>query len=123
MRDNLSGLPRFTHYSFARGGMKRIRRIATISTAITILALFFISNTALALPAMDSNGVRPPCYPIFDVPFTAYSFRLPLWMWGLVPLSVLAFSALIAVTSWVILLVRWRALSRNDTHRPVVDSR
>ena len=103
--------------------MKRLRRTAIISTAISALTLFFLSNTALALPPVGSNGIRPPCVLVFEVPFTDYSFQLPLWMWGLVPFSALALSTVAAVTSWVMLLFRWRANTRlGDKRRPEVNS-
>jgi len=99
--------------------MKRLRRIAIISTTISALALFFLSNTALSLLAVDSNGVRPPCVLVFEVPFTDYSFQLPLWMWGPVPFSALVLSTLATVTSWVMLLFRWRAVTRlGEKRRP-----
>jgi hypothetical protein len=89
--------------------MKRLRRIAIIATTISALALFFISNTGLALPPMNPNGTRPPCVLLFEVPFTDYSFQLPLWMWGAVPFSAVALSTLAAVITWIMLLFRWRA--------------
>ena len=103
--------------------MKRLLRMAIISTTISALSLFFISNTALALLPRDWNGIRPPFVPVFDVPFTDYSFQLPLCMWGLVPFSASGLSALAAVTSWVMLLFRWRAITRlGDKRRPEVNS-
>jgi hypothetical protein len=77
----------------------------------------------LALQVMDSNGVRPPCVPVFEVPFTDYSLQLPLWMWGVVPFSTLVLSTLVAVTSWVMLFFRWRAITLlGDKRRPEVNS-
>jgi len=103
--------------------MRRLRRIATISTAISALALLFLSNSVLVLPALDPNGIRPPCFPVFEVPFTNFSFQLPLWMWGLVPFSALALSTLAAVTCWIMLFIRWRATARlGDNRRPEVTS-
>ena len=92
--------------------MKRLRRIAIISTMISALALVFLSNTALALQPMDSNGIRPPCVPVFEVPFTDYFFQLPLWMWP-VHFYALILSTLAAVTSWVMVLFRCRAMTRH----------
>jgi len=96
-----------------KGQMRRIRRIAIISTTTSALALLFISNTALALFPVAPNGIRPPCVPVFEVPFTDYSFQLPLWMWGLVPFSVLVLSTLAAITCWIVLLFKWRAKVRK----------
>jgi hypothetical protein len=103
--------------------MKRLRQTAIISTTISALALFFLSNTALALQPVDSNGIRPPCVAVFEVPFTHYSFQLPIWMWMFVPFWTLVLSTLAAVTSWVVLLFRWKAMSRlGDTRRAEVNS-
>ncbi len=60
--------------------MKRARWIAIVSTMILAFAAFFISNTVLALLPTAPNGIRPPCFPVFEVPFTDHFFRLPLWM-------------------------------------------
>lgn len=92
--------------------MKRIRRIAIISTTISALALLFASNTALALLPMDSNGLRPPCVPVFEVPFTDYSFELPLWMWP-IQFYVFALFTLAAITCWIVFLFKWRAKIRK----------
>lgn len=89
--------------------MKRTRRIAIISTTMSALALFFISNTVLALPPVAPNGIRTPCYPLLEVPFTDYSLQLPLWMWGGIPFSVFVLSALAAITCWIVALSKWRA--------------
>lgn len=88
--------------------MKRTRRIAIISTTISALALLFVSNTALALLPMDSNGLRPPCVPVFELPFTDYSFELPLWMWP-IQFYVFAFFTLATITCWIVFLFKWRA--------------
>jgi hypothetical protein len=105
------------------GRMKRLRWIAIISTTICALELFFLSNTALALLPVGPNGIRPPCVLVFEFPFTDYSFQLPLWMWGLVPFSALVLSALAAITSWVMLLFRWRAVTRlGGWRKPEVNS-
>jgi hypothetical protein len=53
--------------------MERLRRIAIVSTGISALALFFISNTGLALPLVPPNGTRPPCFPVFEL--TAFHSR------------------------------------------------
>ncbi len=92
--------------------MRGIRRIAVISTTISALALLFISNTGLALLPVDSNGVRPPCVPLLEVPFTDYSFELPLWMWT-IQFYVFALSTLAAITCWIVVLFKWRAKIRN----------
>jgi hypothetical protein len=101
--------------------MDRLRRNAIISTAIPVLVLFFLSNTALTLQPVGSDGIRSPCFPVFEVPFTVYSFRLPLWMWGIVPFSVLALSTLAAATSWVMVLFRWRAKPRLGDKKSIPD--
>ena len=96
--------------------MKRLRRIAIVSTILSALTLFFVVNTGLALPPVDANGTRPPCYPVFELPFTNYSFQLPLWMWAY-PLYVFLISTLTAIGCWVGVLVRWwrwrRAITSN----------
>lgn len=92
--------------------MKRIRRIAIISTTISALALFIILNTALALPAVGPNGVRRPCVPVFDVPFTDFSFELPSWMWP-IQFLVFALSTLAAITCWVVVVFKWRGKIRK----------
>ena len=92
--------------------MKPMRRVAIISTTICVLALFFILNTWLVLPAVAPNGKRPPCFPVLDVPFTNYSFRLPLWMWA-IQFWVFALSTLVAITCWIVLLFKWRRLTRK----------
>jgi len=97
--------------------MKRLRWFAITSTTISALALFFISNTALAIRPLEPDGIRPAGVLLFELPFTDYSFQLPFWMWGLVPLSALVLSALAAVTSWAMLLFRWRAMTRLSGER------
>jgi hypothetical protein len=92
--------------------MKRLRWFAITSTTISALALFFISNTELALRPLEPDGSRPACVLLFEFPFTDYSFQLPFWMWGLVPFSALVLSALTAVASWAMLLFRRRAMTR-----------
>jgi hypothetical protein len=102
--------------------MKRLRWIAIVSTTITALLLFVGANTGLALPPVAPNGVRPPCFPVFELPLTDYSFELPLWMWAVFPF-VFVLSVLVAATSWVMVLFRWRALTRlAEKHRPEVNS-
>ena len=101
----------------AKGRMKRLRWLAITSTTISALALFFISSTALAIRPLEPDGIRPACVLLFELPFTDYSFQLPFWMWGLVPLSALVLSALAAVTSWAMLLFRWRAMTRLSGER------
>jgi hypothetical protein len=88
--------------------MKRLRQTAIISTTVSVLALFLLANTVLAKPPWGR-----PCVVLFEVPFTERSFELPLWMWGLVPFSVLGLSTLAALTSWVVLLFKWRAKVGN----------
>src|SRR5579863_6775908 len=80
--------------------MKRLRRIAIISTTVSALTLFLVANTGLALPPIDARGTRPPCYPLFELPFTDYFFRLPLWMWGF-SLWTFLISTLAAIGCWV----------------------
>jgi hypothetical protein len=92
--------------------MKRLRWLAIISTTICALMLLLLSNTALALLPLDPNGSRPACVLLFEPPFTNYSFQLPGWMWGIVPFSVLALTSLASITSWLMLLIRWRAMTR-----------
>jgi hypothetical protein len=87
--------------------MKRLRQTAIISTITSILIVFVLANTVLAKPIFG------PCVLLFEVPFTNKSFELPLWMWGLVPLSTLALFTLAALTSWVILFFWWRANVRR----------
>jgi len=86
--------------------MKRLRQTAIISTITAILIVFVIANTVLAKPIFG------PCALLFEVPFTNKSFELPLWMWrwmwGWVPLCTLALFTFAALTSWAILLFRWR---------------
>lgn len=78
--------------------MKRLRDIAIISTSTTALVLFVSANAGLALPPVASNGVRPPCFPMFELTFTGYTFRLPLSIWAIFP-YVFVLSALVAVTT------------------------
>jgi hypothetical protein len=92
--------------------MKRMRRVAIISTTFSMFDLFFILNTWLVLPAVAPNGTRPPCFPVLDVPFTNYSFRLPLWMWA-IQFWVFALSTLAAITLWIVALFQWRAKIRK----------
>lgn len=91
--------------------MRPMRRIAIISTTTSALALLFISNTGLALRPVDSNGVRPPCVPVFDVPFTNYFLELPFWMW---PIQFYAFalSALAAIIYWTVVLFKWAKMRK-----------
>jgi hypothetical protein len=97
--------------------MKSLRRIAILSTAISGLALFFLGNTALAKP----TGGRP-CVLVFELPFTEKLFELPLWMWGLVPSSVLALSSLAAIGSWIALLVGWISRQVSTKRATLMDA-
>jgi len=97
--------------------MKRLRWFAITSTTISALAWFFISSTALVLRPLEPDGITPACVLLFEFPFTDYSFQLPFWMWELVPLPALVPSALVTVTSWAMLLFRWRAMTRLGGER------
>jgi hypothetical protein len=97
--------------------MNRLHRSAIVSTAISMLMLLLLFDTLLVLPVLGSKGIRPPCYPVLLVPFTDYSFRLPLWMYGRIPFSIWALSTLAAVTTWVMVLFRWRAKARFGDKR------
>jgi hypothetical protein len=88
--------------------MKRLRRIAIFLTAISAFSCFVVANTGLALPQIDASGKRPPCYPLFELPFTDYFFPLPLWMWGSLPLVFLV-STVAALGLWIRLAVKWRS--------------
>lgn len=96
--------------------MKRIGRVAIISTTLSVLALLFISNTALALRPVAPNGVRPPCIPVLDVPFTNYSFELPLWMWSF-QFYVFALSTVAAMICWTVMLFKWAARNLGSSGR------
>lgn len=91
--------------------MRPMRRVAIISTTTSALALLFISNTGLALLPLDSNGVRPPCVPVFDVPFTNYSFELPPWMWP-IQFYVFALSTFAAIICWAVVLFKWAKMRK-----------
>ena len=79
--------------------MRCLFRSCVVATCVSVLSLFVLSNTALAL---TTRG----CVVLFTVPFTDRTFRFPNWMWGPMPLSVWAVSTLAAVVLWTVLFVR-----------------
>lgn len=90
--------------------MKRLRRIAITLTTVSALTLFILGNTALAKPV--GGG---PCVLVFEPPFTDKIFDLPLWMWGVVPFSVLFLSTLAAIGCWIAMFVKWWRSRRAQT--------
>ena len=95
--------------------MKSLFRFSVVTTCIAALSLFILSNTVLAL------ATQHYCIVYFEVPFTAKTFRLPYWMWGLYPFLVFAISTATAIALWIIFFVkrmRMRRISHSTSPSP-----
>ena len=88
-------------------GMRYLFRSCVAASCMSVVSVFVLSNTVLALTT------RHYCIVLFSIPFTDRTFALPYWMWGWIPLSVCAASTLPAVILWATFLVKRTLMQRR----------
>lgn len=87
--------------------MKTLFRLSVVTTSVSALSLFILSNTVLALT------VQRYCIVYLEVPFTDKTIRLPDWMGGRYPLLVCVVSTAAAIALWIVFFARRMRMRRE----------
>jgi hypothetical protein len=94
------------------GKMKFFYRITVIATCLSSLLWLVVGNTALALKArIGEAGMRDVV--LLEIPFANKTYRLPDWMWGLYPWSVVLMLTLASGVLWTVFLVNRRRMRQR----------